>query len=645
MINSAIFLPVLALSIGFFVFSVIKKFSLVRLGKPEVRTDRFGERMATMFSNAIGQKRVVSGKFGINHAMLFWSFLVLVLLNAEFLLNGAVPAISFLKLPAAILYPLKGLFDLVSMVVLAAVTAAAIRKVVNPLYPESRTFEAFFILSMIATLMIAYFGLTGAEIALGKMDRSGLFPVSSLVAGMYAGMTPEAIHSTGAIFWWIHAAVLLGFMNFLPYSKHMHIITAIPNVFFRELEKPVLPKREKFELGEELGADNAKKLSWKDLMDTMTCTECGRCQTVCPANLTDKPLNPRTMIHDIKMSLVEGEEKLIENGGHSIDKDAIWSCVTCGACMEMCPVFIEHVPKTIKMRRHLVQMEADFPEELLNLFENMEQRSNPWGIAPSERTKWCSQLDVKEFEADKTEYLLFVGCAGAFDSRSKQVTVALSMLLDKAGVSYGILGKDELCCGDSARRLGNEYVFEQMALQNVEMFKDKGVKKIVTQCPHCFTTLANDYKQYGIELEVIHHSQMINELIDQGKLKLNGAMKDKKITVHDSCYLGRHNDVYEEPRNIAKEASGQQALEMASTGKESFCCGAGGGRMWMEEDLGSRMNTMRVQQAVDTEAEILCTSCPYCMTMMQDGVKDLAAEDKLQVMDIAEITAHGVFGK
>jgi len=643
MINSMIFIPVFLFSIAFFVFSVIKKFGLVRTGKAEMRTDRFGERLGTMFSNAIGQKRVMSGSFGFNHAMLFWSFLVLVLLNAEFLLNGMFPKLSFLALPAALLYPLKGLFDLVSVLVLVAVVAAALRKIIKPLYPESRTFEAFFILSMIATLMIAYFGLTGAEIALGKMTASALFPVSSFAASMYAGMDADAIHSAGAVFWWIHAVVLLGFMNFLPYSKHMHIITAIPNVFFRELDKPVLPKREKFELGEELGAKEATALSWKDLMDTMTCTECGRCQTVCPANLTDKPLNPRTMIHDIKMNLVEGKDGLIESGEHTIDKDAIWSCVTCGACMDQCPVFIEHVPKTVKMRRHLVQMESDFPEELLNLFENMEQRSNPWGIAPSERTKWCSTMDVKEFKEGETEYLLFVGCAGAFDSRSKQVTVALATLLDKAGVSWGILGKDELCCGDSARRLGNEYVFEQMALQNVEMFKERGVKKIITQCPHCFTTLANDYKQYGIELDVVHHSKVIDELVKSGKLEMKGSMKDKKITVHDSCYLGRHNGVYEEPREIIKSATGQAALEMSSTRDKSFCCGAGGGRMWLEEDLGSRMNTMRVQQAVDTDADIICTSCPYCMTMMQDGVKDIDAEDKLQVMDIAEVTAYGVF--
>jgi Fe-S oxidoreductase len=640
MINNAVFIPVFLFSMVFFAYSVAKKFSLVRLGKAEMRTDRIGERISTMFANAIGQKRVVSGKFGFNHAMLFWSFLVLVLLNAEFLLNGLFPQISFLKLPAGILYPLKGLFEVVSVLVLVAVTAAAVRKIVSPLYPESRTFEAFFILSLIGTLMIAYFGITGAEIALGKLEASAFMPVSGLFAGLYSGMSAEAIHSAGAVFWWIHAAVLLGFMNFLPYSKHMHIITAIPNVFFRELEKPVLPKREKFELGEELGAEKATDLSWKDLMDSMTCTECGRCQTVCPASLTDKPMNPRTMIHEIKMSLSEKDGKLIENGAHSISKDAIWSCVTCGACMEVCPVFIEHVPKTIKMRRHLVQMESDFPEELLNLFENMEQRSNPWGIAPSERTKWTSVMDVKDFKEGETEYLFFVGCAGAFDSRSKQVTVTLASIMDKAGVSWGILGKDELCCGDSARRLGNEYVFEEMALKNVEMFKERGVKKIITQCPHCFTTLANDYKQYGIELEVIHHSKLISDLVNEGRLTLNGAMKDKKIAVHDSCYLGRHNGIYEEPRNVISKSTGNNALEMASTREESFCCGAGGGRMWMEEDLGSRMNTARVQQAADTDAEIICTSCPYCMTMMQDGVKDIGAEEKLQVMDIAELAAY-----
>ncbi|MGE4318544.1 MAG: (Fe-S)-binding protein [Deferribacterales bacterium] len=640
MVNNMLFIPVLLFSLAFFAYSLNKKFSLVRRGKPVNRTDRASERLAAMVNNALEQKSVTKGSFGANHAMLFWAFLVLVLANAEFIINGIFPSVSFKLLPDSALYVLKAMFDFVSVLVLIAVALAAGRKIIKPLYPESRTFEAFGILATIAGLMIAYFGLTGAEIALGELN-GGLIPVSSVFANMYAGMTPEAIESAGAVFWWIHAVLLLGFLNFLPYSKHMHIITAIPNVYFKALDKPVLPQRETFSLDNKLGADNYRDLTWKDLLDSLTCTECGRCQVNCPANLTDKPLNPRTLIHGIKENLNADESGLIGDGAHQISKDTIWACVTCGACMEVCPVFIEHAPKIMKMRRNLVQMHSDFPEELLNLFENMEQRSNPWGIAPGERTKVFSQLKVNDFAEGETEYLYFVGCAGAFDSRSKQVTLAVAMLMEKAGVSFGILGKDELCCGDSLRRLGNEYMFEQTALKNVEMFKTRGVKKIITQCPHCFTTLKNDYKQYGIELEVIHHTELLNDLVKTGKLVVKDSHKNATMTYHDSCYLGRHNGVYEQPRDIIRALTGKEPTEMERTKEESFCCGAGGGRMWMEEMIGSRINVNRAQQALDTGAGTLCTACPYCMTMMSDGMKDLNAKS-IFVKDIAEVLAESV---
>jgi Fe-S oxidoreductase len=300
------------------------------------------------------------------------------------------------------------------------------------------------------------------------------------------------------------------------------------------------------------------------------------------------------------------------------------------------------MPKIIKMRRHLVQMKSDFPEELLNLFENMEGRSNPWGIAPTDRTKWYATLDVKPFEAGKTEYLFYVGCAGSFDSRQKHVTVALATILDAAGVSWGILGKEELCCGDSLRRLGNEFVFDKIAKQNVQLFNEKRITKVITQCPHCFTTLKNDYRQYGLELEVIHHSQLIESLITSGRLKLDHQVKDLgKIAFHDSCYLGRHNDIYEPPRTVIAAATGSAPQELERNHESSFCCGAGGGRMWMEEQIGSRINLNRIEEVLAGKPDTLCVSCPYCLTMFVDGLKDLQA-DQTQVKDIAEVVAEGL---
>jgi Fe-S oxidoreductase len=371
----------------------------------------------------------------------------------------------------------------------------------------------------------------------------------------------------------------------------------------------------------------------------------------CPAGNTGKPLNPRAIIHDIKVNLLENAP-LLKRGGKpgipligeagegSVTEEAIWACTTCGACMESCPVFIEQMPKIIQMRRYLVETEAQFPEELLNLFENMESRSNPWGIAPSERTKWYAQMDVKPFAKETCEYLFFVGCAGSFDSRSKHVTVALAQLLDKAGISWGVLGKDELCCGDSLRRLGNEYVFDRMAKENVALFKERGVKKVITQCPHCFSTLKNDYRQYGVELEVVHHSELLRNLVQAGRIKLSHQAEEVgKSVFHDSCYLGRHNDVYDAPRELIAMATGAAPAEMGRNRNNAFCCGAGGGRMWMEEFTGERINLNRVKEALLEKPETICVSCPYCLTMFEDGLKDVKA-DGVRVLDLAEVLAE-----
>jgi Fe-S oxidoreductase len=518
-------------------------------------------------------------------------------------------------------------------------------------YTRPASGEALLILAMIATLMTAFFLLNAAQIALGQ--TGSWRPVSSAIATLLKGLPLPALEGVADVSWWVHALVLLLFMNFLPRSKHMHILTAIPNCYFKSLEKPNTQPREVFEKEARYGVSSVDQFSWKDLLDSLTCTECGRCQDLCPAHNTGKPLNPRKVVHDIKVNLLKNGTALKDGATGSLPligdakdgticEDAIWSCTTCGACTSVCPVLIEQMPKIIKLRRHLVQEKAQFPEELLNLFENMEQRSNPWGIAPSERTKWSTLLGDHTFKPGETEYLFFVGCAGAFDSRNKHVTVALATILDAAGISWGILGKEELCCGDSVRRLGNEYVFDKMARENVALFKEKGITKVVTQCPHCFNTLKNDYKQFGLEIEVIHHSQLIVQMMESGRLTPNKKTNQGNIIFHDSCYLGRHNDTYEAPRAVLKAATGTAPGEFGRNRENGFCCGAGGGRMWMEEQTGSRINLERVKEAMLQQPDTLCVSCPYCMTMMEDGLKDLGLGDRIRVKDIAEVTAEAL---
>ena len=657
--NPTIFAALLLVSMLVFCAGCYRRLSLVSLGRPEDRFGNTGSRLGQMFTHAFAQKQVVRKGFGLNHAVIFWSFLVLLLANGEFMVNGVIPGLSLALLPGSIHHALLLAFDLVSLFALAAVTLAFARRMFFPppsmssAYVKARSLEGFLILTLIGLLMLAYFGLHGAEIAMGGVQAAPFMPVSAFFAQLIGSYWSGSLETLAIFCWWLHAAALLGFLCFLPRSKHMHILTAIPNSFFGSLDKPNTQPREEFAKGVSYGVDTVEQFSWKDLLDGFSCTECGRCQDACPAAATGKSLNPRQVIHAIKTNLLangpllqKGEAPVMPlvgpEGEGSSTEESVWACTTCGSCMSLCPVLIEHTPKIIKMRRHLVQMKSSFPEELLTFFENMEGRSNPWGIAPTERTKWHATIEVKPFVAGETEYLFYVGCAGAFDSRQKQATVAMAAILDAAGISWGTLGKDEKCCGDSLRRLGNEFVFDEMARANVSLLLERGVSKIITQCPHCFSTLKNDYRQYGLELEVIHHAELIPRLLEEGKLKLNKQVSDLgSLMFHDSCYLGRHNDIYEAPRKALRMATGKAPEEFGRNGRQSFCCGAGGGRMWQEEHQGERINLNRVKEALEQKPDTICVSCPYCMTMMEDGLKDMQAGG-VKVRDLAEVVAEGL---
>ena len=648
-----------ATSLTLFAWLAWRRLALITLGRAEERWDRPAARLRALMLDAIGQRRVLQRRFGWNHLVIFWSFIILAIANAEFLLQGMVPGVSLRQfLPAPLHHGLLLAFDLVSLLTLIAVLVATGRRLLvrppqlDSAYVTGRSKEAFLILGAIGLLMLAFFGLHAGEIALGREPAAAWMPIANAIAGILPPQT-QFLEPFSLACWWLHAVVLLAFLCYLPASKHLHVLTALPNCFFRSLDFPGTQPRESFAAGNRYGAAAVNDLSWKDLLDSFSCTECGRCQQACPANATGKALNPRQVLHAIKTNLLlnAGNLKaaqpptlplLGEESEASIGDEAIWACTTCGACVAACPVCCEQMPKIVALRRHLVQMQSSFPEELLNLFENMENRANPWGIAPGERTKWSSSIEARPYAAGETEYLFFVGCAGAFDARAKQVTLATARILDAAGISWGILGRDEKCCGDSVRRLGNEYVFEQLATANAQLLRERGVTKVITQCPHCFSVLKNDYRQYGLELQVIHHSELIRDLLASGRLTIDQATAGTTV-FHDSCYLGRHNDVYDAPRQVIAAATGAPPKELARSRENGFCCGAGGGRMWLEEQTGTRINLARVTEALTTNPDTICVSCPYCLTMFEDGLKDLG-NGSARVRDLAEVVAAGLTG-
>ncbi|HEY91779.1 MAG TPA: 4Fe-4S dicluster domain-containing protein [Dehalococcoidia bacterium] len=590
---------------------------------------------------------------GLGHSFMVWGFLCFVIYYLLFIVIASGFGISATMEENVFYVIWTWVTDIIAPFIVIGVIWAIVRRYFGkPARLKGQlTWEAIFILLTVIIHPITHVGKIATQIAAGHAPAGlGLAtpPISTLFSNLYtASSSLEAWH---AFWFWSHWVFVLLVLAILGFTRYLHVVAAIVNDVLKPKIKNMV---ERIDLKDQatFGVSRVDGFSRKHLLDVFACVVCGYCQENCPAYLTDKPLNPRLIVSDIKENLMANGPALLNkrpaslalvgnSGEGTISEDAIWSCTTCGACMEVCPVYIDHAPKIVEMRRDLVQMQAKFPEELLNLFENTEQRSNPWGIAPGDRAKWADKIDVKPFEAGKTEYLFFVGCSGAFDSRERQVSLAIAKILDAAGISWGILGRDEACCGDSLRRLGNEYVYDQLVKQNLATFEERGVKKIITECPHCFTTLKNDYRQYGAELEVIHHTELINNLLKSGKLKLNGTAADVgNVVFHDSCYLGRHNDIYEAPRQALTRATGRTPLEMERNRNRAFCCGAGGGRMWMEESLGKRINIERVKEALKEEPKTICVSCPYCMVMFEDGLKDMNADDRVKVLDLAEIVA------
>ena len=664
-IKNIAFLIVFGIAALFFAKNAKRLIDWLKIGKPDDRFGNIGERIKQTLIVAIGQKKILRDKkAGPIHAGIFWGFLILLFSAANSVLTGfgIVNIFNYLGPIYSIITILTDIFiALIIIAVLGALYRRYIQKVERLPKNKDEKVEAFAILITIFFIVTSLLFENAAMITLGTHPSWAVNPLASAIAPIFSVSAASVIYNVA---WWLHIILILAFMNFLPYSKHLHVLTSVPNVFFSNLGPTNKLEKIDFEdeSAEKFGIVDIDDLSWKTIMDGYTCTHCGRCTSVCPANQTGKILDPREIIVQIRHRTedvapimlkqkeakaagneyqpTEAEQVLLDKKlvGDYVKPEALWQCTTCSACMEECPVNIEHVPAIVGMRRSLVLMEADFPQELAGAFNNIENNAAPWAFPQEERAKWAEGMDVQE-AADKPNFdiLFWVGCSGSFDDRSKNITQSFAKLMNKADINFAILGKEEACNGDPARRGGNEYLADMYVKMNIETMGNYNVKKIVTTCPHCFNTLKNEYPDFGGNYEVIHHSEFLEQLIDQGKLPFNhDVKKELSVVFHDSCYLGRLNSNYDSPRNTIKSIPGLTVLEPERNKDNGFCCGAGGARMFMEETEGKHINIERTEELLSTGAKTIALNCPFCMTMINDGVGSTGAEN-IQVKDISEI--------
>ncbi len=714
-------------------YNIARFARVAMLGRPADLKESWGDRFGSLLKFFFGQRKVMEETSSLHHLAIYWGFLVLTVATTEMLISGVLG--HWFTLGTIFGDTIYGFIrlgvDVMNAVVFAAVSYALIRRlVIKPNFVPANL-DALLILGAIITLVLTHYGHHAwGTAARGTVDP--MMPVATAfgqAAGLFVVEGSRAIptydagwsHIASEIHWWGHMTVILGFGNYLPWSKHIHVLGSGPNILLRDHgQRMVMPKLKLFDgeaddpdappLMENWGVGKVEDFSWKSLLDNYACTECARCTTYCPAFATAKPLSPLHLIHDLKDEMKDRGFKVIdikdltrkigveteipapgieplppeddtpeaaalekrEQAWEAASKDAVrqplvdkveaikkeleamsplvggrikdetlWACTTCGACQEVCPVFIDHPLKIVQMRTHIVLNDESgrTPGELVNTFGNIENSGNPWGLPQSDRMGWVGDLSVPTI-ADKpdAEYLLFVGCAGSYSDISKKATRALVRCLQAAGVEYAVLGEDEPCTGDTLRRGGNEMAFQMLAQMNVEMLNEAGVKKIVASCPHCFHTLANEYPQFGGNYEVIHHSQLIAHLINSGKLKVDAPLQ-KKLTYHDSCYIGRWNSIYDEPRQALTAANPSGVVELGRNRRHGFCCGAGGARMWMEEDTDKRVNVNRAKEVIDAGVDTVAVACPFCKTMLSDGVKHFDKDEDVEVLDIAEVIA------
>ena len=618
---------------------------LVRAAQPTERFDDLPGRSRNEAVIVLGQRKLFQRLLpGVMHALIFWGFLVLFPTIVMAMLAAVNREWSLPWLGSQGWF--MALVDVFVLAVLAGVVLAFwIRKVMKPKrFDGSHLGEADFILAMIALVVLTLLGWHASRIAAGLNE----WPAQASFLSNAVSKVIPAPSVSERVFDWAHVLVILTFLAYLPYSKHLHIATAGINVFFSRTRRRGRLEPLRFDVPDEemrLGVGTVADLTWKEMVDSFSCTECGRCQDVCPAYETGKVLSPKLLIMGIRDQVFAEGPNLLARGelspivGNGVPEEMVWDCVTCGACVHECPVSIEHIDHIVDLRRDLVMMQSSFPQEAESMLRDVERAGNPWGKPQGDRASWASELGVRVLEEgdEPPDVLYWVGCAAAYDERARKAAESTARLLQKAGVDFAILGAREACTGDPARRMGNEYVFQAYAEQNVATLNESRVTKIVASCPHCLNSLGNEYPDFGGRYEVMHHTQLLADLLREGKLE--PTARDDRITYHDSCYLARHNDVRSEPRELVSAVG--QPVEMPRNGKRTFCCGAGGAHMWMEE-RGKPINEERVREAAETGAETLAVACPFCTVMLDDGVRSLGKQ--LRVVDVSTLLVESIDG-
>ena len=657
--------PAALVALGLHAFLLYYRFfRLLALGRWVNRFHSPPQRLLGALLIVLGQRKVlqsVSFKWrdlaGLTHASIFLGFLSFVVSYILLIFgDSAWERLSETLLTPAGLRVFTVYLDILAAVVLAALTWALLRRWVGRphrlTFDLTRSADAIVIVALIASLMLLTLLTEAAYVAKGGAGPHASAPIGGALGRAFQALgmgleTATALHGAS---WWVHYLIILAFAIYIPFSKHMHMVAAPLNAFFRRLEPSgTLDAIRDIEKQERFGAGGARDLTWKQILDGFACAVCGRCTDNCPANISGKVLSPMHIVEDLKGYLLKHRETLVRGRepaepiiGGAVPLQAVWDCVTCGACVYECPVTVEHIDPIVDMRRHLVMERAEIPETALNALQCLEQRGHPWRGTRFTRTDWAKGLGVKTVQEEpEPEVLLWVGCTPALEQRSQGPVRALARLLQRAGIRFAILGEEEACTGDPARRLGNEYLFQVLAQRNIETLQRYNVRKVLTLCPHCFNTLKNEYHQFGGRFEVVHAVQFIADLLRQGRLK---PLKRVEVTMayHDSCYLGRHNGVYEPPREIAKAIPGLQLREMRRCREKGFCCGAGGGHMWLEEVGGRRINHIRTEQFLATGAKVVGVSCPFCLQMLKEGIEAAGQADCHQAQDLLELLEQSV---